>query len=220
MNPLFPEMPASVPLTYTLVMHACLRAGPEDRPTVEQVSILLQLCLLFFRVISTHCSTMLELCLLRLLGIREQLNVLFGFDLGTLGVCAQAKNEMLRTWSARAVDSTDGGREGGGFVRKVRELFRSLSGNTFPTSASRNVTMKHVATSYIYVREPNICDMALILRHADHFNLCLPVLTCNHPRSNLCNPVTWHCLKHNMKSQQVSSKSVTKEILMCRALKF
>lgn len=37
LNPLFPEMPASVPLTYTLVMHACLRAGPEDRPTFEQV---------------------------------------------------------------------------------------------------------------------------------------------------------------------------------------
>lgn len=37
LNPLFPEMPASVPLTYTLIVHACLRAVPEDRPTFEQV---------------------------------------------------------------------------------------------------------------------------------------------------------------------------------------
>lgn len=40
MNPQFPEMPASVPLTYTLTMHACLSASPEERPTFEQVRTL------------------------------------------------------------------------------------------------------------------------------------------------------------------------------------
>lgn len=38
LHPQFPEMPASVPLTYTLAMHACLSAAPEERPTFEQVS--------------------------------------------------------------------------------------------------------------------------------------------------------------------------------------
>lgn len=37
----FPEMPASVPLTYTLAMHACLSAAPEERPTFEQVPFVL-----------------------------------------------------------------------------------------------------------------------------------------------------------------------------------
>lgn len=39
-NPQFPEMPASVPLTYTLTMHACLSASPEERPTFQQVPTL------------------------------------------------------------------------------------------------------------------------------------------------------------------------------------
>jgi hypothetical protein len=42
MNPLFPEMPSSVPLTYTLMLHACLSVGPSDRPTAAQVRLLAQ----------------------------------------------------------------------------------------------------------------------------------------------------------------------------------
>lgn len=37
MNPAFPDLPSSVPLTYTLVMHACLSAAPAERPTFAQV---------------------------------------------------------------------------------------------------------------------------------------------------------------------------------------
>lgn len=42
MNPQFPEMPASVPLTYTLAMHACLSAAPEERPTFEDVTQMME----------------------------------------------------------------------------------------------------------------------------------------------------------------------------------
>lgn len=37
MNAMFPEMPPSVPLTYTLTVHACLSAAPGERPTFSQV---------------------------------------------------------------------------------------------------------------------------------------------------------------------------------------
>ena len=37
MNPAFPSLPSSVPLTYTLAMHACLSAVPAERPTFAQV---------------------------------------------------------------------------------------------------------------------------------------------------------------------------------------
>jgi len=36
-HPAFPELPASVPLTYTLTMLACLSERPEDRPTFTHV---------------------------------------------------------------------------------------------------------------------------------------------------------------------------------------
>ena len=35
-HPNFPRVPASVPLTYTLTMVACLSERPEDRPTFTQ----------------------------------------------------------------------------------------------------------------------------------------------------------------------------------------
>lgn len=38
MNPAFPNLPSSVPLTYTLVTHACLSASPVERPTFAEVS--------------------------------------------------------------------------------------------------------------------------------------------------------------------------------------
>ena len=37
MHPAFPNLPSSVPLTYTLAMHACLSAVPTERPTFAQV---------------------------------------------------------------------------------------------------------------------------------------------------------------------------------------
>ena len=37
MNPQFPDMPSSVPLTYTLAMHACLSTALSERPTFGQV---------------------------------------------------------------------------------------------------------------------------------------------------------------------------------------
>lgn len=37
LNPRFPDLPSSVPLTYTLAMHACLSAELQDRPTFAQV---------------------------------------------------------------------------------------------------------------------------------------------------------------------------------------
>jgi hypothetical protein len=36
-HPQFPKLPASVPLTFTLTMVACLSPKPEDRPTFAQV---------------------------------------------------------------------------------------------------------------------------------------------------------------------------------------
>ena len=36
-HPNFPRVPASVPLTYTLTMVACLSERPEDRPTFTHV---------------------------------------------------------------------------------------------------------------------------------------------------------------------------------------
>lgn len=36
MNPKFPDLPSSVPLTYTLAMHACLSAALSERPTFAQ----------------------------------------------------------------------------------------------------------------------------------------------------------------------------------------
>eukprot|EP00892_Ulva_mutabilis_P012781 jgi/Ulvmu1/9876/UM057_0031.1 len=41
-HPAFPDLPASVPLTYTLSMHACLSQRPTERPTFAQVSTLLR----------------------------------------------------------------------------------------------------------------------------------------------------------------------------------
>ena len=41
MNAAFPEMPPSVPLTYTLTVHACLSATPSERPSISQVLPLL-----------------------------------------------------------------------------------------------------------------------------------------------------------------------------------
>ena len=38
---MFPNLPASVPLTYTLTMKACLSERPEERPRFKQVSTLL-----------------------------------------------------------------------------------------------------------------------------------------------------------------------------------
>lgn len=37
-NPEFPRLPFSVPLTYTLTMVACLCSNPDERPTFAQVS--------------------------------------------------------------------------------------------------------------------------------------------------------------------------------------
>ena len=37
LNPAFPTLPTAVPLTYTLTMHACLSASPDERPSFEQV---------------------------------------------------------------------------------------------------------------------------------------------------------------------------------------
>jgi hypothetical protein len=36
-NPDFPQLPATVPLTYTLTMVACLSGKPEERPTFGQL---------------------------------------------------------------------------------------------------------------------------------------------------------------------------------------
>ena len=36
-NPEFPRLPSSVPLTYTLTMVACLCSNPDERPTFAQV---------------------------------------------------------------------------------------------------------------------------------------------------------------------------------------
>lgn len=36
-HPAFPELPATVPLTFTLTMHACLSLTPSERPSFEQV---------------------------------------------------------------------------------------------------------------------------------------------------------------------------------------
>lgn len=41
-HPSFPDLPASVPLTYTLSMHACLSERPTERPTFEQAATLLR----------------------------------------------------------------------------------------------------------------------------------------------------------------------------------
>jgi serine/threonine protein kinase len=41
-HPGFPHLPASVPLTYTLTMQACLSARPEERPSFAQVLVLLR----------------------------------------------------------------------------------------------------------------------------------------------------------------------------------
>jgi hypothetical protein len=40
-HPKFPHMPASVPLTYTLTMKACLSTSPQDRPSFTAVLTLL-----------------------------------------------------------------------------------------------------------------------------------------------------------------------------------
>lgn len=44
MNPLFPNLPLGVPLTYTLTMHACLSVVPGERPNFSQVCIPAVLC--------------------------------------------------------------------------------------------------------------------------------------------------------------------------------
>lgn len=41
-HPLFPSLPASVPLAYTLMTAACLSERPGDRPTFSQLLVLLQ----------------------------------------------------------------------------------------------------------------------------------------------------------------------------------
>lgn len=41
-HPAFPDLPASVPLTYTLSMHACLSERPTERPSFAQVATLLR----------------------------------------------------------------------------------------------------------------------------------------------------------------------------------
>jgi hypothetical protein len=41
-HPDFPHLPASVPLTYTLTMQACLSESHGERPTFEQVIVLLR----------------------------------------------------------------------------------------------------------------------------------------------------------------------------------
>lgn len=41
-HPTFPDLPASVPLTYTLSMHACLSERPTERPSFAQVATLLR----------------------------------------------------------------------------------------------------------------------------------------------------------------------------------
>lgn len=52
MNPAFPNLPSSVPLTYTLTMHACLSAVPSERPTFAQVRSFL---VIFVRI-SSSCD--------------------------------------------------------------------------------------------------------------------------------------------------------------------
>eukprot|EP00892_Ulva_mutabilis_P000885 jgi/Ulvmu1/10798/UM069_0033.1 len=44
LNPAFPTVPASVPLTFALTMQACLAPAPTDRPAFEQVLTLLRDC--------------------------------------------------------------------------------------------------------------------------------------------------------------------------------
>lgn len=41
-HPDFPYLPASVPLTFTLTMKACLSERPEDRPSFGHITVLLQ----------------------------------------------------------------------------------------------------------------------------------------------------------------------------------
>jgi hypothetical protein len=41
LHPLFPNLPSSVPLTYTLTMEACLSSAPEERPSFQQLLTLL-----------------------------------------------------------------------------------------------------------------------------------------------------------------------------------
>jgi hypothetical protein len=41
-HPDFPYLPASVPLTYTLTMKACLSENPDDRPSFGHLTVLLQ----------------------------------------------------------------------------------------------------------------------------------------------------------------------------------
>lgn len=41
-HPDFPYLPASVPLTYTLTMKACLSERPDDRPSFAHLTVLLE----------------------------------------------------------------------------------------------------------------------------------------------------------------------------------
>ena len=41
LHPLFPNLPGSAPLTYTLTLEACLSSAPEERPSFAQILTLL-----------------------------------------------------------------------------------------------------------------------------------------------------------------------------------
>ena len=43
-HPMFPDLPASVPLTYVLSMKACLSELPRERPSFEDLTTLLEDC--------------------------------------------------------------------------------------------------------------------------------------------------------------------------------
>ena len=42
LHPRFPNLPGSVPLTYTLTLEACLSSAPEERPSFAQILTLLE----------------------------------------------------------------------------------------------------------------------------------------------------------------------------------
>lgn len=62
-DPEFPHLPASVPLTFTLTMTACLSEAPADRPTFAQIGTIFgDLCSEVARGYYINSAGMLQVC--------------------------------------------------------------------------------------------------------------------------------------------------------------